>query len=153
MKQQEAHNRLRRVRDEQLAARYSLGRAEAKWDLESGTPTAEFREKVTLGEIRRAAENLERTFVLRLFSEFEGVLFDFWESGLGHDADQSNASQLIDQIGSVQTIGAVYRQGAHEVRKWRNKLVHPRAKPAEPLTVDQCLGKLGRYLSFFPQNW
>jgi hypothetical protein len=43
-------------------------------DSELGTAAAEFRGKVTLEEIRRAAGNLDRTFVLRLFAEFEGIL-------------------------------------------------------------------------------
>src|SRR5947199_186334 len=55
MTQQEAHNRLRRVRDELQAARYALGRAEAKWDAEAGTASAQFRGKVTLDEVRPAA--------------------------------------------------------------------------------------------------
>jgi hypothetical protein len=84
MTQQQAHHRLRRIRDELLAARYALGRAEARWDSELGTAAAEFRGKVTLEEIRRAAGNLDRTFVLRLFAEFEGVLtIDQCLNGLG----------------------------------------------------------------------
>jgi hypothetical protein len=42
MTQQEAHHRIRRIRDELQAARYALGRAEAKWDAEIGTAAAEF---------------------------------------------------------------------------------------------------------------
>lgn len=31
-------------------------------------------------------------------------------------------------------------------------LVHPRAERVDPLTVDQCLSRLGKYLAYFPQN-
>jgi hypothetical protein len=154
MGRSEVHNRLQRVRDELQAARYALGRAEAKWDAETGTSTAVFRGTVTLDEIRRAADNLERTFVMRLFSEFEGVLLDFWERGLG----QGTEPKAVDLINGVAArcplpIGNDCRDEVHHVRRYRNGLVHPRAERVDPLTVYECLCRLGKYLSHLPQSW
>lgn len=154
MTQQAAHNRLRRVRDELQAARYALGRAEARWDVEAGTVTAGFRGEVTIDEVKRASDNLERTFVMRLFSEFEGVLLDYWEHGLGRETDPK-AVDLINGIAAScpLPIGHAHRDDVHHVRRYRNGLVHPRADPVDPLTVDQCLNRLGKYLAYFPQSW
>lgn len=154
MTQRETHSRLRRVRDELQAARYALGRAEAKWNAEAGTAAAEFRGKVTLDEIRRAADNLDRTFVMRLFSEFEGILLDYWEDGLGRPTEPK-AVDLINGIAAScpLPIGDAHRDDVHHVRRYRNNLVHPRAERVDPLTVDQCLSRLGKYLAYFPQNW
>jgi hypothetical protein len=154
MTRDETYNRLRRVRDELQATRYALGRAEAKWDTEAGRAPAKFRGEVTLDEIRRAAANLERTFVMRLFAEFEGVLLDFWEHGLGRTTEP-RAVDLIDAIaaGCPSPIGNTHRDDVHHVRRYRNRLVHPRADRTDPLTVDQCLSRLGKYLAYFPPRW
>ena len=154
MEQREAHDRLRRVRDELQAAHYALGRAEAKWDAETGTAVEKFRGDVSLDEIRRAAENLNRTFIIRLFSEFEGVLLDYWEHGL-HRGSEPRSVDLINGIAAScpHPIGDTHRDAVHHVRRYRNTLVHPRADAVDRLTVDQCLSRLGKYLSYFPQNW
>lgn len=154
MTQQEAHNRLRRVRDELQAARYALGRAEAKWDAEAGTAAADFRGTVTRDEIRRAADNLDRTFVMRLFSEFEGILLDYWEHALRRTTEPK-AVDLINGVaaGCPVPIGDAHRDDVHHVRRYRNNLVHPRADHVDPLSVDQCLSRLGKYLAYFKQNW
>ena len=152
MTQQQAHHRLRRIRDELLAARYALGRAEAKWDSELGTTTADFRGKLTLDEIRRAADNLDRTFLLRLFAEFEGILLAFWHDGLGRHTTPK-VFVLINRIGDNRNVGDAHRDATHHVRQYRNTLVHAHAEQVAPLTIDQCLSGLGKFLAFLPQNW
>src|SRR6185437_4681459 len=123
MTQQEAHHRLRRVRDELLAARYALGRAEAKWDVEAGKAAAGFRGEVTVDEIRRTAESLDRTFVMRLFAEFEGILLDYWEHGLGRSTEPK-AADLINGIAAScpLPISDDHRDNVHHVRRYRNNL-------------------------------
>lgn len=154
MTQQEAHRRLRRIFDEMLAARFALGRAEAKWDTEMGTPAADFRGRVPLDEIRRAADNLGRTFLLRLFAEFEGILLSYWQDGLGR-VSEPKVSVLISRIAELcpRPVSDTHRNDVHHVRDYRNMLVHPHARQVDALTVDQCLSRLGKYLAYFPQKW
>jgi hypothetical protein len=74
MTQQQAHQRLSRVGSDLRAARYALARAQAVWDSETGTPAQRFRGPVTHDDLRRCTSELDRTFILRLFGEFEGLL-------------------------------------------------------------------------------
>jgi hypothetical protein len=154
MTRQEAHHRLRRIFDELLAARYALGRAEAKWDAEAGTAAAEFRGRVTRDDLRRTATNLDRTFLLRLFAEFEGILLSYWQDGLGR-VTKPKVSVLISRIAALcpLPVGEKHRDDVHHVRDYRNMLVHPHAKQVDPLTVDESLKRLGKYLAYFPLSW
>jgi hypothetical protein len=152
MTQQQAHHRLRRIRDELLAARYALGRAEARWDSELGTAAAGFRGRVTLEEIRRAADNLDRTFLLRLFAEFEGILLEFWQDGLRRRTTPK-VFVLINRVGDNCNVGNTHQDATHHVRRYRNSLVHAHAERVDPLTIDQCLNGLGKFLAFLPQKW
>jgi hypothetical protein len=154
MTQQECHQRLRRIRSELSAAHYALGRAHATWDAEAGTAAAGYRGDVTLNEIRRAKDNLDRTFLLRLFAELEGILLGYWQDGLGR-ITKPKVSVLINRIAALcpLPISDNHRDDVHDVRRYRNMLVHTRAEAVAPLTIDQCLNRLGKYLAYFPQQW
>src|SRR5438067_2776633 len=98
MRQQDAHTQLRRVRDELNAARFSLVRAAVTRDADTGTPAQRFRGVVTLDGVRRATRNLDRTFTLRLYADFEGVLRDYWRNGMNR-LTSPQMSVLIERIG------------------------------------------------------
>jgi hypothetical protein len=88
-----------------------------------------------------------------LFAEFEGILLGYWPDGLGRTT-KPKASVLINRVAELCPLpmGHSHRDGVHHVRSYRNMLVHPRAERVEPLTVDQCLSRFGKYLAYFPQN-
>src|SRR6185437_16977241 len=118
-RQQEAHQRLRRIRDEFDASHYALRRAEARWDTEWDATTIEYRKKVTLGQIRRAFDNLDRTFILRLFAEFEGILLAYWQDALGRQTSPK-IFVLINRIGDSCPIpvSSAQRDATHEIRRY-----------------------------------
>jgi hypothetical protein len=91
---------------------------------------------------------------LRLFAEFEGILLDYWQVGLGR-LTTPKVFVLINRIGALCPIpvGNDHRNGIHQVREYRNMLVHRRAPQVDPLTFDECLRHLGKYLAYFPRNW
>jgi hypothetical protein len=136
------------------ASHYALGRADVMWDPEAGTNIANHRGDVTLNEIRRAKGNLDHTFLLRIFAEFEGILLDYWHAGLGRRTSPK-VSVLITRIASIPPvpISDNHRNGVHHVREFRNMLIHAQSEPVEPLTIDQCLNRIGKYLAYLPQKW
>src|SRR5882672_11183735 len=73
-----AYQRLERVGDELDAARFAIAhtlrlvRGELKHLQEAQ------KGGTSISELTRCAENLDETYILRLFSEFEGVIRDFW---------------------------------------------------------------------------
>jgi hypothetical protein len=153
-RQQQSFERLKRIRIELDAARYALARAEAKWDIEAATAAANFRGEVTLNELRRAKGNLDRTFFLTLFAEFEGILLDYWQDGLGRRT-KPKVSVLINRIADScpNPVSDTHRDDVHLVRNYRNSLVHSHAEPAAALTVAECIGRFGKYLAYLPQRW
>ena len=48
---------------------------------------------------------------------------------------------------------ALGRADVHHIRDYRNMLVHSRASQVDPLTVEECLSRLGKYIAYFPQDW
>lgn len=76
-------------------------------------------------DLSRAAELLEGTYIIRLFAEFETALRRFWT--LVRSTDPPGRTQdLIQGVAATCRIGNVELDGAHDVRKYRNTLVHER---------------------------
>jgi hypothetical protein len=62
---------------------------------------------------------------------------------------------LISRIAALcpMTISDMHRDAVHHVRNYRNSLIHTHAEFVDPLTVDQCLNRIGKYLAHLPQQW
>ncbi len=103
-------------------------------------------EKIDLDSLR---ENLELTYVIRLFAEFETGMLDYWKIGLGKRT-KPGASALIDSLSSKHKILAASRI----IRKYRNKLVHEEdAQDAPTVNILAARIFLCKYFSSLPPDW
>ncbi len=69
-------------------------------------------------DFRRFQLNLEATYLIRLFAEFESALRDAWKS-VGRDT-QSRTFDLLDALASRSRVPEDVRREAHRVREYRN---------------------------------
>ena len=142
---------LDRVTEELEAARFAIVQtmraveADAVW-----TRLAEHA-RVDRGGLDRCRINLEATFLLRLFAEFEGVLRHYWQHGLRRRTEP-NVSVLIARVASARGMPASHRRGADQVREYRNDLVHEQRLGVQ-LTFARCRSHIGRFLSWLPAEW
>jgi hypothetical protein len=151
MKQHQVFNSLRRLRDELVAGKFAVGHLIRIWDADSSLPIAAAESDVTHAELRRFADNLEFTFIIRLFSEFEAALREYWQNGLRRSTTPP-IYDLMESVGRRIGINSVDLFVAHEVREFRNKIVHESHRDAG-LDFADCLGNLGRFLRWLPSRW
>ena len=102
-----------------------------------------------------ADRNLEGTYLVRLFAEFESALRSYDRARHGDPTRKTEASILIDTIGGRrgQGISANVRQGAHAVRRVRNHWAHERDAAPDPMSIAEARARLQAFLSWLPDEW
>jgi hypothetical protein len=102
------------------------------------------------GEIVVASKNLEGTYVIRLFAEFETGVRQYWSANW--DTDPKTAD-LLNGLAARCGIPDTQRDHAHSVRDYRNGLVHEREQKPEALPMAVARGYLCHFFSFLPARW
>jgi hypothetical protein len=105
--------------------------------------------------LREADNNLEGTYLVRLFAAFEAALRSYDRARHNDPARNEIASVLIDTTGGRrgQGISTAVRDGAHEVRRVRNYWAHETTEIPAPMTLAQARSRLQRFLSWLPDEW
>lgn len=102
------------------------------------------------------AENLEATYIIRIYAEFEATLRDSWRTHRGQDT-HPKMYQLVNEAIPDQTFSQDVIDSANDVREFRNHLVH--ARDDEPVdrimifTVPQAKSHLCAYLGRLNATW
>lgn len=151
MQRDEAFRNLRSVREEYDASVFSL--AEALRAIGEGSTASRYaaRKGISREQLERCRGSLEATYTVRLFAEFEGILLDYWRNGCGRRT-KPRMEVLVNRIADVQHVSATPRREAHQVRNYRNDIVH-KLKTTPPLAFEECMKRMGRFLAFFPPGW
>ena len=151
MTRQESFGLLHRIRDELDAGRFALARVLADLYRDAGVYQAARIDGVTGEELKRCARNLEITFVLRLFAEFEAILRNFWLHGVGK-ATEPEMRVLMESIGRRRGMSDEDLAHAHEIRKYRNDIIHENLRNAR-FAFPECLRILGLFLRWLRLQW
>ena len=103
-------------------------------------------------DFRNLLENLESTFLIRMFAECEAALRDTWRNCFRRPT-QPAVKDLLDAIAAYRSVPQHVLDTAHDVRRFRNALVHEEAEAAETLTLAEARRRLCRFLAFLPLDW
>jgi hypothetical protein len=139
--------RLRSVQDEYDASRGLLAFAERRWTVLGGG--AELT-GIDLASIRNSRGGLDATYLIRLFAEFEGCLLTHLSSAHPRRRIPRTAEALINRVALLNHVADGARDRAHEIRLYRNSIVHPGAPVAAIADFEGALGALNRFLSHLP---
>ncbi len=96
------------------------------------------------------ARNLEITYILRLFSEFEGILRDYWHA-IGRKT-KPQIGPLMNRVAAMRGIAAPDLASAHAVREFRNDVIHENLRTIR-LPFPECARNLGMFIRWLPMNW
>lgn len=151
MQQQEAFRRLNLVRDEFDAARFSLAQTLRDLDSDPNVYHAGKRQQVTHGQLQTCAENLQITYLVRLFAEFEAILRDYWLKGR-HRRTEPGMEVLMDRLGAYCTVTCDDLQDAHEVRAYRNDVIHAHLQNPR-FDFHECRSRLAHFVRWLPLHW
>ena len=148
LKQFEWQNRIKDVEQEFASTRLATNRllAEAKRD------ATILQKAVSLRDIQQASCRLDGTYIIRLFAEFETGLRQYWPTARGTDPP-TRTRDLLDGIAATRRIPRDQLNDAHEVRDYRNNLIHDREERSTPIPIAEARRRLCRFFSFLPLTW
>lgn len=101
-------------------------------------------------EIVSASRNLEGTYLIRLFAEFETGARQYWNSQWD---TVPRTVDLLDGLAARCSIPDTQRDNGHLVRDFRNALIHDREDEVEYLTIHAARSHLCIFFSFLPHRW
>lgn len=142
----EWQSRIKAVEREYIAMRQAADRL---LEAASADPTI-LLENLRHREIVRASRNLEGTYVVRLFAEFETGVRQYWEANW---PSYPKAADLLDGLAARCGVPDTQRNNVHSVRDYRNSLVHERDERSEAVPVPVARSYLCRFFSFLPSQW
>ena len=87
---------------------------------------------------------------MRLFSEFEAVLRDFWTVTVR--PTRPDMAVLMNSIAARRGMSPAHLAGAHSVREFRNDIIHESMRGL-CFTFSDCARDLGKFLSWLPEQW
>jgi hypothetical protein len=152
MKRDEAFTRLAVVRDELEAARGAIAYAQRQMQLNLEA-ARHFPYPLKPSHLRDSGRNLDKTYLLRLFAEFEEILRDYLAVVRPSPRRRrTRMEHLMNRVSGICRMPWDILQNAHEVRAYRNEVVHL-GERSERLSFTDCKSRLGRYISFLPANW
>jgi hypothetical protein len=144
--------RLDRIRAIERECRVASIAADELDDRLRADPSALEREELKFVDCRNFRDHLESTYLIRLFAEFEAGLREAWELAF-HRTTQPSVRDLIDSLHVQCFIPEKWRDSAHEVRMYRNALVHEGGDEAGTIGMREACSYLCRFLGHLPHNW
>lgn len=140
--------RIKGVEREYLSARLAADRLAAAVEADP----ASFLGGLAVRDIRQMREQLEGTYLIRLYSEFEAGLRLFWPTARGTDPP-TRTRDLLDGLAATCRIPHAVLVAAHAVRDYRNRLVHVREDAVEPIPLAEARKRLCIFFAFLPPEW
>jgi hypothetical protein len=144
--------RLNRMRS--IMREYRIARVAAR-DLQArlrADPSLLSEEQLQVADFHNFRDNLEATYLIRVFAEFEAGLREAWARAFGQ-ATSPKTQDLIDSLAARRLIPAPWRAAAHNVRAYRNALIHEGGVDIPPIGLDEAQGHLCRFFSRLPDDW
>jgi hypothetical protein len=93
-------------------------------------------------------QQLEATFLIRLWAEFETAVRSYYQSYQSLTTNpQIRAIDLVNTVAANpkgRSLSLAARAKIHEVREYRNSLVHDRDDPVPPVTLSDARRRLNR---------
>jgi uncharacterized protein YutE (UPF0331/DUF86 family) len=104
-------------------------------------------------DIERASEQLEGTYIIRVFAEFESALRHFVAAS--KNTTPRSAKALVDRVSSSAHVPHEHSDAVHRVREFRNALVHERTEPdpSTSVTIREATSALCTFLSRIQGIW
>ncbi len=145
-------NRLKSVASEYDAVREALAYVNVNWQKQS--IYSQESQKLTPKHFISASASIESVFIIRLFTTFEGILKEHLSRNhpTKRIPEDARVMWLIDQVAIRQTprIRSELREKVHEVRKYRNSLVHAGYAPSPRIIFNDALATLAKYSHILP---
>jgi hypothetical protein len=105
---------------------------------------------IEVADVQAMTDHLETTFFIRLFAAFEAGLRTYWAAIRNTEPPSRD---LIDGIATRRGIPDSVRSPVHEVRVYRNGVIHEADEPPEVILLATARGHLQKFFSWLPESW
>ena len=103
-------------------------------------------------DLAQAIRNLQATYMVRLFAEFETGLREAWRRAY-RKRSHPRTRELLIAFAARCSISEAWYQAVDEVRQYRNALVHEEDERGDPIAVAVAGRSLCRFFSRLPSHW
>lgn len=100
---------------------------------------------------RDLENHLDATYLIRLFAEYESTLRSYWRDGLRLET-VPRTKDLMDAIAARRGIGRDLLEHVHNVREFRNSLVHEDHGSEAAVSLEESQQRLRSYLARLPNS-
>ena len=139
--------RIKAVEREYVVARFAADRLHQQASDDPGVLRGDLR----LRDIRTLTERLEGTYILRSFAEFEQGLRNYLRAC--RMRVPKNAEPLINRVRDQAHIANDNADSVHEVRRYRNTLIHDDSEPAPPVSMRDATRSLAIFMGWLQRYW
>lgn len=144
--------RLDRIRAIEREYEVALAAAEELVERFNANPSLLDDQRLRFRDYRNFRDNLEPTYLVRMFAEFEAGLREAWKSAFRRRSSPTTR-HLVDSLAAYCFVAEDWRDRVHEVRTSRNALVHEGDDDAPLVGVRVARGHLCRFFSQLPHEW
>ncbi len=144
--------RMEQIRAIELEYRVALISAAGLEERLHANPSALDEERLQYGDYQNFRDNLESTYLIRLFANFEAGLREAWELAFRR-ATSPSVRDLINSLAAQCSIPQDWSDRAHEAREYRNSLVHEGGDDAQAIGIRKACSDLCRFFSQLPHHW
>lgn len=103
-------------------------------------------------DLEATGEHLEGTYLVRMFTEFETGVRSYWR-WVKHDTKRRTPAEImLGRVADLHKIPDDVIRGPHDVRLYRNWLVHG-DEEAESVTIKDARRFLATYFARLPEGW
>jgi hypothetical protein len=100
----------------------------------------------------RFEARLEPTYLIRLYAEFEAGLREAWRRTFRRMTYPS-MEVLINRVADLRPVPPQLVAAVHQVRAYRNDVVHDVRDGAPAVPIDQARHRLCAYFGWLPLKW
>ena len=108
-------------------------------------------------DLESARRQVEATFLIHLWAEFETAVRSYYGWLTNDPEPRVRAIDLVNAVAASRqgrALADAERVGVHEVREYRNSLVHDRDDPTPPVPLPEARRRLNTYLGAkLPDRW
>lgn len=105
-----------------------------------------------LKDARNMSDNLEGTYLIRLYAAFESGLRSYWKWGRKKKS-KPVTEVLINSIATERKVPKEIRDDVHEVRRYRNSLVHESEDEITSVGIQAARARLCTFFARLPDEW
>jgi hypothetical protein len=141
------HERIKAVEREYSSTRFSVERLSAEVAVDRGILGAGRDPR----DLVSANANLEGTYLIRMFAEFESGIRSFWRTV--RPRARTPAETLLNSVGTRRHVPSDVIRNAQYVRAYRNALVHERDDDVDELSIAESRQRLQTFFARLPDYW